>query len=226
MHNSTAPAGLLENYLREQGHTKGIEAVWHGRSEFWFHSQRSKFFYLFVLLNIYLCGCSKCWLQHVGSFSCGKQDLIPWPRIESGPRVGSTESYSHWTTREVPRCPNFWHLTSWPWKHSLVITFTSRAVMRSDREVIHVRDLGQYLPGTWKCSLLSYADLAEWSGRWVFAPVILCTAWANNGWKLLSLSCKVIQCGVPPCQEQHPWWDTPGSHCGVHYGRRSIWSST
>ena len=65
---------------------KGIEAVWRGRSEFWFHSQLSKFFCLKNIL-IYLFGCSKCLLQHLGSFSSRKQDIIPWPRIKSGPPV-------------------------------------------------------------------------------------------------------------------------------------------
>lgn len=70
------------------------------------------------------------------------------------------------------------------------------------------------MPSIWRCSLLSYVDLKEWSSRWVFTPVILGTSWANNRWKLLSLSWKVIQCGVP--LPGAPWWDTPGS---------SLWSS-
>ena len=34
-------------------------------------------------------------------FSYGIRDLVPWPRLESGPSTLGTESPSPWTTREV-----------------------------------------------------------------------------------------------------------------------------
>ena len=36
-------------------------------------------------------------------FSCGMQDLLPWPGMEPGPRALGAWSLSHWTTRKVPR---------------------------------------------------------------------------------------------------------------------------
>ena len=35
-------------------------------------------------------------------FSCGTQDLVPWPGIKPGPPVLGVHSLNHWTTGEVP----------------------------------------------------------------------------------------------------------------------------
>ena len=37
-------------------------------------------------------------------FSCGMQDLVPWPGIKPGPPALGAQSLNFWTTREVP-CP-------------------------------------------------------------------------------------------------------------------------
>ena len=45
--------------------------------------------------------------------SCGMQDLVPWPGIESGPPALTAWSLSHWTTREVPSYPSFTKTLAW-----------------------------------------------------------------------------------------------------------------
>ena len=35
--------------------------------------------------------------------SCGMRDLVPWPRIETGPPALGARSLNHWTAREVPK---------------------------------------------------------------------------------------------------------------------------
>ena len=41
-------------------------------------------------------------VEACGIFSCGIQDLVPWPGIEPGPPAMGPWSLNHWTTREVP----------------------------------------------------------------------------------------------------------------------------
>ena len=64
------------------------------------------FFILFCLLAVPEIICSMWDLQssllHMGFFSCGTWDLVPWPRIKPEPTVPGTRSLHHWTTREVP----------------------------------------------------------------------------------------------------------------------------
>ena len=58
---------------------------------------------------------------------CGKWDLVPWPEIEPWPPVFGTQSFTHWTTREVPS-----HIVLIPgynelyWIFSLVKMLTSQ----------------------------------------------------------------------------------------------------
>ena len=51
--------------------------------------------YLFIQLHWVL-------VAACGIFSCSTQDLIPPTRIESRTPVLGAQSFSHWTTREVP----------------------------------------------------------------------------------------------------------------------------
>ena len=51
---------------------------------------------------IYLFGCATSYLPHVGFFSCGTLDLVPWPGIEPWLLALGAWSLSHWTTRDVP----------------------------------------------------------------------------------------------------------------------------
>ena len=50
------------------------------------------FIYLFILLHWVLVAAR-------GIFSCGMQDLVPWPGIEPGSPALGAWSLSHWTTR-------------------------------------------------------------------------------------------------------------------------------
>ena len=58
-------------------------------------------FYLFIWL---------CWVFVSASriFSCGMQDLVPWPGIKPRPPAFGLYSLSHWTTREVPQGFSTW----------------------------------------------------------------------------------------------------------------------
>ena len=38
---------------------------------------------------------------HLGSFTCGMWNLVPWPGIEPGSPALGVQSLGHWTTREV-----------------------------------------------------------------------------------------------------------------------------
>ena len=38
---------------------------------------------------------------HLGSFTCGMWNLVPWPGIEPGSPAPGVQSLGHWTTREV-----------------------------------------------------------------------------------------------------------------------------
>ena len=50
------------------------------------------------LFIYYLCGSAPSWYQHVGSLSCGIQDLVPWPGIEPRSHALGAQSLRHWTT--------------------------------------------------------------------------------------------------------------------------------
>ena len=62
---------------------------------------------------MYLFGCSESHLWHAGSstlhcgmwdlFSCSIWDLAPWSGIKPGRPALGAQSFSHWTTREVPK---------------------------------------------------------------------------------------------------------------------------
>ena len=63
------------------------------------------------------CSMRDPYLQHVSSFSCGMQDLVPWPEMEPGPPALEAESSNHWISREVL---NSCFLTAFPlFLHSL-----------------------------------------------------------------------------------------------------------
>ena len=62
----------------------------------------------FFLKNIYLFGCAKSQLQHMGSssvvgrsFNCGIWDLVPPPGIKLGPPALGVQSLSCWITGEI-----------------------------------------------------------------------------------------------------------------------------
>ena len=59
--------------------------------------------YLFIYLAVPSLSCSTRDLFVVcGIFSCGMQDLVPWPGIEPRSPALGARSLNHWTTREVP----------------------------------------------------------------------------------------------------------------------------
>ena len=74
-------------------------------------------FFFFNIYFIYLFGCARSWLHHLGSsffvgacgtfshsvgtLSCGLWDLVPCPGIKLQPSALGAWSLSHWTTREV-----------------------------------------------------------------------------------------------------------------------------
>ena len=68
------------------------------------------FKYLFIWLRRVLVAARGIFIAGAGSlvaacgifFSCGMQDLVPWPGIEPGPPALGTWSLNRWATREVP----------------------------------------------------------------------------------------------------------------------------
>ena len=59
-----------------------------------------------VFFFYYLAASALSWARgifdlHVGSFSCGMWDPVPWPGIKRAPCIGA-QSRSHWPTSEVP----------------------------------------------------------------------------------------------------------------------------
>ena len=89
------------------------------------------YFYEFLFLRFYIWVilCSICcflsfflfkkyliiWLDCLGcgtwTLSCDIWDLVPWPGIKLQPPVLGAQSFSHWTTREVPLWFSVWCLS-------------------------------------------------------------------------------------------------------------------
>ena len=86
------------------------------RSDFQIRDLAKLWVFCFVLIFIYLFGCRvlavargifipACgfFVAACRIFSCGMQDLVPWPGIKPRPPALGARSLNHWTTREVPK---------------------------------------------------------------------------------------------------------------------------